>query len=210
LQIPDESIVGKVSKCINQGTKQSALEAVKLAKKNETTPTLSGTKLSVIWHETKEQETMLNKLKPIIESNYKNVIDATSPVEALKALEKIKVLGCVKEGPFGVKNLNDRIDQILNRKKMIDLDNIFYENRPILLPIHETAHAMTIHKSQGSEFDTVVIVLPDTPSKILTKELIYTGITRTKKNVVIFGTEKVFKGCISRSVERNSGLRDKV
>jgi exodeoxyribonuclease V alpha subunit len=51
---------------------------------------------------------------------------------------------------------------------------------PLRLPNVETAYAMTVHKSQGSEFSHVVLVLPDQFSQVLTRELIYTGITRAK------------------------------
>ena len=79
---------------------------------------------------------------------------------------------------------------------------------PIRLPAHETVFAMTVHKSQGSEFDNVLLVLPDRESPVLTRELIYTGITRAKERVEVWGTEDVFRLAVSRSIERSSGLRD--
>ena len=79
---------------------------------------------------------------------------------------------------------------------------------PGRLPEHETVYAMTVHKSQGSEFDEVVLVLPDQESPILTRELIYTGITRARKKVVIWMDDPVFKSAVKRQVERTSGLRE--
>jgi exodeoxyribonuclease V alpha subunit len=79
---------------------------------------------------------------------------------------------------------------------------------PGRLPEHETVYAMTVHKSQGSEFDEVVLVLPDQESPILTRELIYTGITRARKKVVIWMDDLVFKSAVGRQVERTSGLRE--
>jgi exodeoxyribonuclease V alpha subunit len=79
---------------------------------------------------------------------------------------------------------------------------------PLRLPEHETVHAMTVHKSQGSEFARVLLLLPDRDVPILTRELIYTGITRAKRRVAIWGTEAVFRAAISRRIERSSGLRD--
>ncbi|HPD61538.1 MAG TPA: exodeoxyribonuclease V subunit alpha [Thermodesulfobacteriota bacterium] len=76
------------------------------------------------------------------------------------------------------------------------------------LPEHETVYALTIHKSQGSEFDEVLIILPDTPGPLLTRELIYTAITRAKKRVEIWGKEAVFQFAVSSRIERTSGLRD--
>ncbi len=79
---------------------------------------------------------------------------------------------------------------------------------PLRLPEHETVYAMTVHKSQGSEFDKVLLLLPDRDSPVLTRELIYTGITRAKEGVNIWGVEGVFRTAVSRRTERTSGLRD--
>ncbi|HYR02304.1 MAG TPA: exodeoxyribonuclease V subunit alpha [Syntrophobacteria bacterium] len=79
---------------------------------------------------------------------------------------------------------------------------------PLLLPDHETVYAMTVHKSQGSEFDRVLLVLPDRESPVLTRELIYTGISRAREQAEIWGNEAVFRGAVTRRIERTSGLRD--
>ncbi|EIJ43423.1 exodeoxyribonuclease V, alpha subunit [Beggiatoa alba B18LD] len=79
----------------------------------------------------------------------------------------------------------------------------FWLNR---LPEHETVYAMTIHKSQGSEFDNVLLLLPEQESPILTRELLYTGITRAKKTVSIWGKEPVFTKAVQARILRNSGL----
>ncbi|MBW1703678.1 MAG: exodeoxyribonuclease V subunit alpha [Deltaproteobacteria bacterium] len=79
---------------------------------------------------------------------------------------------------------------------------------PARLPEHETTYAMTVHKSQGSEFDSVLLILPDRHSPVLTRELIYTGITRARQNVEIWGAEDVFVKGIGRRTLRASGLRD--
>ena len=81
---------------------------------------------------------------------------------------------------------------------------------PARLPQHETVYAMTIHKSQGSEFDHVMLVLPDKPVPLLSKELLYTGVTRAKKHVDIAATETVFKHTINEKVVRNSGIGSKI
>jgi exodeoxyribonuclease V alpha subunit len=87
-------------------------------------------------------------------------------------------------------------------------DGTLRKFHPLRLPEHETVYAMTVHKSQGSEFDRVLLVLPDRESPVLTRELIYTGITRAKESVEVWGTEDVFRFAVSRSIERSSGLRD--
>ncbi|MBW2058130.1 MAG: exodeoxyribonuclease V subunit alpha [Deltaproteobacteria bacterium] len=79
---------------------------------------------------------------------------------------------------------------------------------PVRLPESETAYAMTVHKSQGSEFDRVLFLLPDRDSPVLTRELLYTGITRARESVEVWGPESVFRGAVSRRTERTSGLRD--
>jgi exodeoxyribonuclease V alpha subunit len=76
------------------------------------------------------------------------------------------------------------------------------------VPPHETAYALTVHKSQGSEFDEVLLVLGAQPSRVLTRELVYTGLTRARSRVEVWGTEAVFREAVSRRVERSSGLRD--
>jgi exodeoxyribonuclease V alpha subunit len=79
---------------------------------------------------------------------------------------------------------------------------------PLRLPAHETVYAMTIHKSQGSEFKRVLVMLPGHDSEGLTRELIYTGITRARQAVEIWGEERVFVEAVARKVERHSGLRE--
>jgi len=88
------------------------------------------------------------------------------------------------------------------------IDGTIKKFHPFRLPEHETVYAMTVHKSQGSEFDKVLLVLPDRESPVLTRELIYTSITRAKKSVEIWGNENVFRTAVSRYIERTSGLRD--
>ena len=79
-----------------------------------------------------------------------------------------------------------------------------------LLPAMELAFATTIHKSQGSEFDDVAIILPpDGDSPLLTREILYTGITRTKGSVRIYAGEASIKACCEKAVERVTGLTKK-
>ena len=79
---------------------------------------------------------------------------------------------------------------------------------PLRLPPHETVFAMTVHKSQGSEFDTLILFLPEGNPDLLTRELVYTAITRAKSRVEIWGTPEVFIGAVSRRVQRSSGLAE--
>jgi len=67
---------------------------------------------------------------------------------------------------------------------------------------------MTIHKSQGSEFERVLMILPDRENPLLTRELLYTGITRASQQVELWFREAVLLKAIEQSVKRSSGLRD--
>jgi exodeoxyribonuclease V alpha subunit len=79
---------------------------------------------------------------------------------------------------------------------------------PSRLPSHETVYAMTVHKSQGSEFDMVLLLLPDRDSPVLTRELLYTAVTRARRKVVVWGRDDVLRTAVARHVQRSSGLRD--
>lgn len=73
---------------------------------------------------------------------------------------------------------------------------------PARLPSHETAWAMTVHKAQGSEFDHVVCVLPEHDARVLTRELVYTAVTRAKRQVDVAGSERIIRAAVARGTER--------
>jgi exodeoxyribonuclease V alpha subunit len=77
---------------------------------------------------------------------------------------------------------------------------------PALLPSHETVFAMSVHKAQGSELDEVALILPEQVSPVVTRELIYTAITRARRKVSIFGSKAVLQHAIETPVQRASGL----
>jgi exodeoxyribonuclease V alpha subunit len=78
------------------------------------------------------------------------------------------------------------------------------------LPKVESVFAMTIHKTQGSEFDEVALVLPSTPSRLLSRELIYTAVTRAKNKLDVFTRQHVWRLGVEQTVIRYAGLREKV
>ncbi len=82
--------------------------------------------------------------------------------------------------------------------------------QPSRLPKHETVYTMTVHKSQGSEFAHCALVLPDYHASVITKELIYTGITRAKKRLTLLARESVIKSGLKTRVQRFSGLKDRL
>jgi exodeoxyribonuclease V alpha subunit len=90
----------------------------------------------------------------------------------------------------------------------IGKENALRRFAPARLPQHEAAYAMTVHKSQGSEFDRVLFILPDRDAPVLSRELIYTGLTRARSQVELWWNESVFTNAVARRAERHSGLRD--
>ena len=81
---------------------------------------------------------------------------------------------------------------------------------PLRLGAVETVYAMTIHKSQGSQFDTAAILLPPASSRILTRELLYTAVTRARERLIIVGEEQTIRAAVARPVARASGLRERL
>ena len=81
---------------------------------------------------------------------------------------------------------------------------------PLRLGEVETVYAMTIHKSQGSQFETAAVLLPSADSRILTRELLYTAVTRAREELILVGTEETVRAAVSRPVARASGLRERL
>ncbi|MFM9024242.1 MAG: exodeoxyribonuclease V subunit alpha [Planctomycetaceae bacterium] len=87
--------------------------------------------------------------------------------------------------------------------------------RPLELPVSrlediDTVHALTIHKSQGSEYEHVVVVLPERTSRIVTRELLYTGVTRARKRVTVVGSREVIEAAIQTPIRRATGLAQRL
>jgi exodeoxyribonuclease V alpha subunit len=78
---------------------------------------------------------------------------------------------------------------------------------PSRLGAVDTAYAMTVHKSQGSQFGTAVVLLPAPGSQVLTRELLYTAVTRARERLILVGTEDAVRAAVGRPVARASGLR---
>jgi exodeoxyribonuclease V alpha subunit len=86
----------------------------------------------------------------------------------------------------------------------------FQEFHPSLLNNYDSVFSMSVHKSQGSEFDNILLVLPEHYSEVLSRELIYTAVTRARKKVFICGRKDVFKFALNKSHSRESGLYDRI
>ncbi len=89
----------------------------------------------------------------------------------------------------------------------MDRESIRYVN-PYKLGHCETVYAMTVHKSQGSEFDNILVILPDNINPVLSRELIYTAVTRASKSVTIWASEEIFTHAVSTTTARKTGLSD--
>jgi len=81
------------------------------------------------------------------------------------------------------------------------------EVSPARLAAVDTVYAMTVHKSQGSQFDVVAFLLPNADSRVLTRELLYTAATRAREKLILVGTEELLRTAIERPITRASGLR---
>ena len=78
---------------------------------------------------------------------------------------------------------------------------------PTRLAAVDTVYAMTVHKSQGSQFSTVAFLVPGPGSRVLTRELLYTAVTRAREHLYVIGTEESIRAAVARPITRASGLR---
>ncbi|MFA3780142.1 exodeoxyribonuclease V subunit alpha [Yersinia sp. 1652 StPb PI] len=178
--------------------------------------------------------------------------------DVLAAFGRYQLLCALRSGPFGVSGLNERIEQLLHRKRLIERapgpSGRWYAGRPVMiglndsalglfngdigialyddegelrvhfqlpdgniksvqpsrLPSHETAYAMTVHKSQGSEFEHTALVLPNTFMPVLTRELVYTAITRARQRLTLYCSDTILGNAICTPTLRLSGLVDRL
>ncbi|MEB7502334.1 exodeoxyribonuclease V subunit alpha [Leclercia pneumoniae] len=174
-----------------------------------------------------------------------------SPEAVIAAFGEFQLLCALREGPFGVAGLNEKLEQVLAQKRKITRQPLsrWYEGRPVMisrndsalglfngdigialdrgqglrvwfqmpdgrvksvqpsrLPENETAWAMTVHKSQGSEFDHAALILPVQMSPVVTRELVYTAITRARRRLSLYADESVLTQAVTTRTERRSGL----
>ncbi len=181
-----------------------------------------------------------------------------TPAEVLLAFGRFQLLCALREGPFGVSGLNERIEATLRHsgliRRMTAANGKWYVGRPVMiarndrilglfngdigiamldderalkvffplpngsikavqpsrLPPHDTAYAMTVHKSQGSEFEHTLMVLPNQVMPVLTRELVYTGITRAKHQLTLYADTRVFNSAVKMRTQRRSGLVERL
>lgn len=122
----------------------------------------------------------------------------------------------VVQNDYGLNLFNGDVGIILKDKDDNNQQKVFFRDNkgsirkilPARLPRHETVWAMTVHKSQGSEFEKVLLILSDKDIPVITRELVYTGITRAISKVNIWAGKEILSKAISRRISRQSGLAD--
>ncbi|MCX5828441.1 MAG: exodeoxyribonuclease V subunit alpha [Deltaproteobacteria bacterium] len=238
-----ESGIAAASRAVNDGDGLGALSILKTASAGDAR-----------WQPLPTPEALYKSLENTLTEAFAGYLTTTDPQDVFGRFNPLRILCVLREGPYGVGHVNNLVEEILHRKKIIRRDTPWYFGRPVLitrndytarlyngdigivlpdpegqneprvffptpegtfrkilpsrLGSYETVFAMTVHKSQGSEFDRVLCLLPDRDTPLLTRELIYTALTRARKDVTIWGREDIFLKAVSRQIERSSGLRD--
>lgn len=257
----ENSGIGQLAFAVNKGQTKTAIA---LLKKAEISPqqleiALEPQDVSFIALESKESYLLMIQDAVNAYREYLTLVSQkASPDIILNAFNQYRLLCARREGPFGVSGLNDRIEMLLHRQRLIRRPTNSYQSdyigRPIMiqrndstlglfngdigimlnndegemkaffqlpdgklkaiqpsrLPQHETAYVMTVHKSQGSEFTHTALVLPDKFSPVVSRELLYTALTRAKQKLSLYASELMVKMAIQTRIQRRSGLIDKL
>ncbi|WP_271461249.1 exodeoxyribonuclease V subunit alpha [Pantoea leporis] len=202
-------------------------------------------------------QAMLTEIAAGYQPFLKLIRQRADPAEIIAAFGRYQLLCALREGPFGVQGLNQRIEQKLMQLQLIRRPtggSRWYQGRPVMvtrndsalglfngdigitlfdeegllkvffplpdgsikavqpsrLPTHDTTWAMTVHKSQGSEFDHTALVMPAQFLPVLTRELIYTAITRARKQLTLYSDDGVFRRAVQLRTQRRSGLLERL
>jgi exodeoxyribonuclease V alpha subunit len=123
----------------------------------------------------------------------------------------------VTENDYGLGLFNGDTGVIVARDGDVGAPVAAFERRdgltlvgPSRLAAVETVFAMTVHKAQGSQFGTAAVVLPEPGSPLLTRELLYTAVTRAQTDLILVGGEEAVRAAVARPVARASGLRERL
>ncbi|WP_337261309.1 MULTISPECIES: exodeoxyribonuclease V subunit alpha [unclassified Serratia (in: enterobacteria)] len=244
-----KSGIGQLALAVNAGDGKQAMAAL-----NGRYADVAGYPLA----ETEDYQQLLDACVVGYRDYLKRVAAGADAATVLEAFGRFQVLCALREGPFGVAGLNERIESGLQRAGLIRRNpgpaGRWYLGRPVMigrndsalglfngdigialpgaegelrvhfqlpdgsiksvqpsrLPAHETAYAMTVHKSQGSEFDHTLLVLPNHYLPVLTRELVYTAITRARQQLSLYATDKVLLSAIRTPTQRRSGLAERL
>lgn len=193
---------------------------------------------------------LMETLRAPVMDGYGAAMSGRDPAAALQKFRQFRILCALRSGPYGVDNLNRKIEAILRAEGLLtggagmpllitrndhelrlyngdtgillpdetgamqawftDQDGTLRRIAPSRLPQNEPAFAMTVHKSQGSEYDRALLVLPARESAVFTRELVYTGLTRARTRVELWYREESLCAAIAQPVRRGSGLRERL
>jgi len=172
----------------------------------------------------------MHEVRELAVTSGRAVIDAARAgraADAIAALARFRLLCAHRRGPEGVASwmhhveTNDYGLQLYNGDTGVVIEvgdgrrlaaafergGAIVEVSPTRLAAVDTVYAMTVHKSQGSQFHTVAFLLPPVTSRVLTRELLYTAVTRAQERLILVGTEEPIRAAIERPITRASGLR---
>jgi len=239
----EASGIGALSRAVNAGEGRRAADLLAEGKTDD-----------VSWLELPRADVLIPSLEAWLDERDVRPLAAGDPADILARFKRSGILCALREGPYGVRNVNALVERILRAKGRIGPGGAWYAGRPVMvtkndyglglyngdvgvaledpdnrgelrvffpdaggkvrsvpplrLPEHETVYAMTVHKSQGSEFDDVLLILPDRDAPVLSRELIYTAVTRARRLLRIAGRKEVLLAAVERRIRRASGLRD--
>lgn len=207
---------------------------------------------------TEDYQQLLNDCVAGYRGYLTKLASGAAPAEVLAEFGRFQLLCALREGPFGVAGLNERIEQSLRQvgliRRNVALNGKWFIGRPVMiarndralglfngdigiampdgeqqlkvyfplpdgtikavqpsrLPPHDSAWAMTVHKSQGSEFEHTLMVLPNQVMPVLTRELVYTAITRAKRQLTLYADKAVFNSAVKMRTQRRSGLVERL
>jgi exodeoxyribonuclease V alpha subunit len=216
--------------------------------------------MSISWFEPPGADLLFKMFNKLVREYFYDYVRARDIGTLFTCLNHFRILCALRQGPWGVININRLIEYLLRRVGFIAKQEQWYARRPIIitkndynlklfngdigilwqeqteadrtnpanlraffpdpekkehfrtiplqiLPEHETVFAMTVHKSQGSEFDEVLLLLPFEDYPLITRELLYTAVTRTRQKLSVWGPESVIRKGTVRKLERLTGLQ---
>ncbi|MCX3307412.1 exodeoxyribonuclease V subunit alpha [Pantoea vagans] len=240
--------IGQLAKAINLGDAEQVRAVFAAAHDDVSYQTLNSAEA---------YQVMLDEVAQGYQPFLQLIRQQADPAEVIAAFGRYQLLCALRDGPFGVQGLNQRIEQRLMQLQRIRRPGIgsrWYAGRPVMitrndsalglfngdigitlrdeegnlkvffplpdgsikaiqpsrLPSHETAWVMTVHKSQGSEFDHTALVMPTQFLPVLTRELVYTAITRARRQLTIYSEPGVFQRAVQLQTQRRSGLVERL
>lgn len=224
--------IGRLAKAVNE--QRSADEIIRICDEEDGLKFVDELKPD----ETDSSKDLFGYIKDNVTKEYSFLFSGRSGLKKLENLNDFKILCPVKEDLYGVQKINEKIEEYSEKSGLGQYDgkpimitrndytnglfngdcgivcggNALFDNDRMfslsLLRAYETVYAMTVHKSQGSEYDHVMIIMPERESPVLTKELLYTAITRAKTKVTLVSSRTILESTLAASCSRVSGFKE--